>query len=278
MNTPHKMIRLLSLVTLALLVKGQGQDFFRLTYNITEEQQAGIFVGNTALDTGLFNSGSSQNFQDLKFTLFDQGNEQAKYFSIDEQNGVVRTSSKIDREDVCGNNVDCTMILNMAVYRRTSQGGDFDFFKSIQVVVRVEDTNDNAPEFPQKVVTLAMPENMPAPYRLYTSAATDPDKKGPNSDISYNFETNSDIFELEVEQNSDNGLTDLVVKVKEMLDREAAASYYVRIVASDNGSPRQSGSVLINIAVTDRNDNAPVFMSSNYTVNVNENAAIDVLI
>ena len=274
MNTPHKMIRLLSLVTLALLVKGQGQDFFRLTYNITEEQQAGIFVGNTALDTGLFNSGSSQNFQDLKFTLFDQGNEQAKYFSIDEQNGVVRTSSKIDREDVCGNNVDCTMILNMAVYRRTSQGGDFDFFKSIQVVVRVEDTNDNAPEFPQKVVTLAMPENMPAPYRLYTSAATDPDKKGPNSDISYNFETNSDIFELEVEQNSDNGLTDLVVKVKEMLDREAAASYYVRIVASDNGSPRQSGSVLINIAVTDRNDNAPVFMSSNYTVNVNENAAV----
>ena len=268
------MFRLLSLVTLALLVNSQGQEFFRLTYNITEEQQAGIFVGNTALDTGLFNSGSSQDFQDLRFTLFDQGNDEAKYFHIDEQNGVVRTSSRIDREAVCGNNVDCTMILNMAVYRNSSQDGDYDFFKSIQVVVRVEDKNDNAPEFPQKVVTLAMPENMPAPYRLYTSVATDPDKQGPNSDISYDFETTSDVFELEVEENSENGLTDLVVKVKEMLDREAADSYYVRIVASDNGSPRQSGSVLINIAVTDRNDNAPVFMSSNYSVNVNENAAV----
>ena len=59
-----------------------------------------------------------------------------------------------------------------------------------------------------------------------------------------------------------------------MLDREAEDSYYVRIVASDNGSPRQSGSVLINIAVTDRNDNAPVFMSSNYSVRVNEHAPI----
>ncbi|XP_076468075.1 protocadherin-1-like isoform X2 [Babylonia areolata] len=266
-------IRVLLQMMVTLLVHSQDDDFYRLVYNVTEEQEPGIFVGNTALDTGLFNSGSSQDFQDLRFKLFDQGNDKAKYFSVDEQNGVVRTKLRIDRESVCGNNVDCTMILDIAVYRKTSQQGSFDFYRSIQMVVRVEDKNDNAPKFPQKVVTLSVPENMPAPYRLYTSVASDPDSVGPNSEITYYFETASELFGLEVAENEENGLTDLIVQVNEMLDREAEDSYYVRIVASDNGSPRMSGSVLINIAVTDRNDNAPIFMSTNYTINVEEDAS-----
>ena len=36
--------------------------------------------------------------------------------------------------------------------------------------------DDNAPRFPQSVVKLAMPENMPPPYALRTSVASDPDK------------------------------------------------------------------------------------------------------
>ncbi|KAL8600365.1 hypothetical protein ACOMHN_013580 [Nucella lapillus] len=274
MKSKDSMIVLLLTLILLLPVRSQDDNFFRLTYNITEEQETGIFVGNTALDTGLFNTDSSQAFQDLKFELFGNGNDKAKYFSIDGQTGVVRTKERIDREAVCGNKVDCAMILDMAVYRKTSPTGDYNFYKSIQVVIRVEDKNDNAPGFPQNVVTVTMPENMPAPYRLSTSVATDPDMIGPNSAITYTFQTDVDLFELEVKKNSDTGLTDLAIKVTQMLDREAVDSFYVTIVASDNGSPRQSGSVLINIAITDRNDNAPVFTSSNYSVNVNENASV----
>ena len=137
-------------------VSGQAQDgdFYRVTYNITEEQGPGIFVGNTALDTGIFTSGSSQDFQNLKFELFDKESDMARYFSIDEENGVVRTNETIDREEVCGNREDCTIILDMGVYRRTtSPDGDngYNWIKTIQVVIRVEDKNDNAPEFPQNV-------------------------------------------------------------------------------------------------------------------------------
>ena len=254
MNTPHKMIRLLSLVTLALLVKGQGQDFFRLTYNITEEQQAGIFVGNTALDTGLFNSGSSQNFQDLKFTLFDQGNEQAKYFSIDEQNGVVRTSSKIDREDVCGNSVDCTMILNMAVYRRTSQGGDFDFFKSIQVVVRVEDTNDNAPEFSQRTYSYSVVENAPVGTIIGRVFATDLDA-GMNARITYSFSSPAsrnklhELFSID----PDTGEIQIIAPLQFV----SGNSFDAIIEARDNGFPMQQTQAVLEMIIVDTGNNPP---------------------
>ena len=59
-----------------------------------------------------------------------------------------------------------------------------------------------------------------------------------------------------------------------MLDHEEQSEYFVTIIASDAGSPRQTGSVLITVSVTDRNDNAPQFTSSNYSVNVNEGASI----
>ena len=44
----------------------------------------------------------------------------------------------------------------------------------------------------------------------------------------------------------------------------------LEVVAVDQGSPGLSTSVLVNIAVEDSNDNAPVFPEGNYTVYVQE--------
>nr|KAG5687651.1 hypothetical protein BaRGS_008134 [Batillaria attramentaria] len=256
---------------------------FRLTYNITEGQEPGIFVGSTAVDTGLFSSTDSDDFQLLKFDLFDQGNSRARFFVVDEQSGVIRTNSTIDREAICGNDVDCTIILNLAVYRKTSQTGNFQMYGAVEVVVRIEDVNDNAPEFPQKVVTVQVAENRAPPYKVKTSVASDADKRGENSEIVYTLEDNSGKFALEVE-NSANGLTELVIVVREMLDRERIDSYYITIVlptegrpdcqdndVNDNGrvvyklSSRVGPEVLdvyVTVNIVDVNDNAPEIILS----------------
>ena len=54
------------------------------------------------------------------------------------------------------------------------------------------------------------------------------------------------------------------------LDREMISSYVLEIEASDHGVPVRSSTVLVNIDITDANDNPPMFTEENYTVYVQE--------
>lgn len=49
--------------------------------------------------------------------------------------------------------------------------------------------------------------------------------------------------------------------------------FQVRIIASDNGVPRRTGAVTVNIDITDTNDNAPVFEKQLYERQIMENVA-----
>jgi hypothetical protein len=181
-----------------MLVKSQDVTFQSLTFSVTEGEPRQTFVGNVGLGTNVFYPNPSG--EEYKFEIFDPGSAAARLFTLEEQTGVIRTNITLDREAVCGSSADCTQRLNIGVYKRTSPSGSWNMFLTVEVVVRILDQNDNAPEFLQKVVTLTIPENMPAPYSLYTSVATDPDMVGPNSDITYSFEASgaSDKFKLEV--------------------------------------------------------------------------------
>ena len=48
------------------------------------------------------------------------------------------------------------------------------------------------------------------------------------------------------------------------------SSYVLEIEASDHGVPVRSSTVLVNIDITDANDNPPMFAEDNYTVYVQE--------
>jgi len=45
------------------------------------------------------------------------------------------------------------------------------------------------------------------------------------------------------------------------------------VVAEDGGSPRRSGSVVVDVVVTDVNDNSPRFERELYSAEITENAA-----
>lgn len=62
------------------------------------------------------------------------------------------------------------------------------------MVIKIQDENDNAPEFSQSGYTAVVPENVPTGFSVLTVKATDKDS-GVNSEISYSF-----VDEPELEQ------------------------------------------------------------------------------
>lgn len=55
------------------------------------------------------------------------------------------------------------------------------------------------------------------------------------------------------------------ISVADVLDRETVSSYVLEVLANDNGIPVLSRQVLVNIEISDANDNPPLFSNSNYT-------------
>lgn len=58
--------------------------------------------------------------------------------------------------------------------------------------------------------------------------------------------------------------------VNSPLDREMVSSYVLEVQAVDNGIPELSNTVLVNLEISDFNDNPPVFTQENYTAVVQE--------
>ena len=62
------------------------------------------------------------------------------------------------------------------------------------------------------------------------------------------------------------------------LDREATPSYSFDVIARDNGSPRESTTVTVNVKVVDKNDNEPTFDQTSYSFNISEDAQVNTLV
>lgn len=55
------------------------------------------------------------------------------------------------------------------------------------------------------------------------------------------------------------------VSVADFLDRESTSNYILEVLAKDNGLPVLSRQVMVNIDISDANDNPPLFSQTNYT-------------
>lgn len=55
------------------------------------------------------------------------------------------------------------------------------------------------------------------------------------------------------------------ISVVKPLDREVLSSYVLEVEAVDGGIPSLSSVALVNVEISDVNDNAPIFSEQNYT-------------
>ncbi|XP_040008610.1 cadherin EGF LAG seven-pass G-type receptor 3 [Xiphias gladius] len=123
------------------------------------------------------------------------------------------------------------------------------------------------PHFSQYNYQVQVAENQPPGTSVIVMSALDPDA-GDAGRVSYTMaplmnSRSSDYFHI----HTDTGL----ITTTQILDREHMDLHYFRVTATDYGSPRLSGTTMVAITVSDRNDHSPIFEQTEYRETIREN-------
>ncbi|XP_069753833.1 protocadherin-10-like, partial [Narcine bancroftii] len=223
----------------------------QIRYSIPEELKHGSYVGEIAKDLGLF----FDQLSTRKFRIVSQVPSQV--FNINLQNGVLFVNKRIDRELICGKSLTCVLPLELEIENPVEH---------YRADVEILDVNDNSPSFLNPEFRLEIAESVTPGTRFILKAALDPDI-GTNSIQTYTFPPHEH-FDLDVQTLGKWKIPELVVK--QPLDREAHAMHRLTLTAVDGALPPRSGTSLIIIAVSDINDNAPIFQKPLDSVSLKE--------
>ncbi|XP_076446894.1 protocadherin-1-like [Babylonia areolata] len=256
---------LLLLVVTSAVVTAQTAD---IEIRMNEERPVGSVVVDVSKYTALFLEVSADDRPKLTFNILDKASFDASFFAIDSGSGVITMAKRLDRESACGSQESCHVLFNVAI--QGSQGLSFSNIASIKVYI--DDVNDNAPSFAEDRVVLEVSEAAKVGYVLKLRGPQDPDSPPNNTIQRYELSLQEPVFSVSSSLNPD-GSTVLSLRLETELDRETTSEYDFNITAFDGGVPPKSGTQRVLVRVTDDNDNAPVFESKTYTVNVREDAA-----
>lgn len=138
---------------------------------------------------------------------------------------------------------------------------------SATVVITILDENDNAPQFLEPIYNVTVPENSATGIVVAVVEARDRDS-GTNGEFSYRIGDGNiqDTFNI----NPVNGIVTLV----RLLNREVVPVFNLTIEAVDDGTPQQTGTVVLNVTIGDVNDHPPFFRQNVFVGNVSETAGI----
>nr|XP_056718888.1 protocadherin beta-16-like [Euleptes europaea] len=191
-------------------------------------------------------------FGDITFSFSQLPDNVARSFKLNKHTGELTVAGIIDYEENT----------NYEISIRATDGGGLSAY--CKVIVEVEDRNDNAPEVTLTSLTSPLPEDSPIDTLVALFRITDRDS-GDNGRTGCAIGKNLP-FMLKT---SENNYYQLVTQ--QSLDREKASEYNITITATDRGSPRLTSTRIINVQISDVNDNSPVFEKSRYEMQIREN-------
>ncbi|XP_068182548.1 protocadherin alpha-3-like [Antennarius striatus] len=228
----------------------------QIRYSLSEEVNEGTVVGNIAKDLGI----DKNTLKARKYRIVSSSAD--PLFHVNQNDGILYVSRKIDREEVCAQSSTCFINLKTVLENP---------LEVHYVGVEVMDINDHSPSFPEREKIFEISESVLPGARFQLKPSIDPDS-GSFSVQQYKLSPN-DHFRLEVKDRGEDGRIPILV-VQKSLDREAAGSHSLVLTALDGGKPPKSGNMNILINVLDVNDNAPVFTEDVYSVMLNENVPV----
>uniref|UniRef100_A0A3P8TBJ5 Cadherin 11, type 2, OB-cadherin (osteoblast) n=1 Tax=Amphiprion percula TaxID=161767 RepID=A0A3P8TBJ5_AMPPE len=192
----------------------------------------------------------------IKYILSGEG--AGTIFVIDDKTGNIHATKTLDREE-------------QAQYTLTAQAVARDTNKPLEppseFIVKVQDINDNPPEFLHGPYYARVPEMSNVGTSVMQVTATDADDPtyGNSARLVYSILQGQPYFSVEPQ-------TGIIRTALPNMDREARQEYDVVIQAKDMGGHMGglSGTTEVKITLTDVNDNPPKFPQSVYPMSVSE--------
>lgn len=175
--------------------------------------------------------------------------------------GIIQIKKQIDYEKVTK--------LNFTIFSFDS--GIPQLNASAIINVNILNINDNDPIFSAKEYNASVSENSPVGTQIVVVSAIDADS-GDFGKVTYSLTgEHSDRFKI----NPDNG--EITIGDSQFLDHEVLNETVLQVVASDGapGNLKRSVTVPVYVAISDVNDNAPVFAQEVYNVTVSENVRLN---
>jgi hypothetical protein len=152
---------------------------------------------------------------------------------------------------------------------RAKDGGSPAKSSTTQMDITIRDENDNTPTFDKKFYSFSLSENNQPNEEIGKFGPATDDDKGANAEIDYSILSGNIGGDLEYD-----GSTGML-KAKNVLDRERIPVYTLGIEARDRGTPSRSSTIVVQVSVLDKNDNAPVFTENPKNCEIDENSAMN---
>ena len=175
-------------------------------------------------------------------------------FSVDPQSGDVTVAGELDRESVS------QYTFTVLASNRPGMSA------TAMVTVQITDVNDVIPSFPGAPFQFQISESAPVGTVLGQVNAVDSDLGLAGTILEYRLENAPVEFDIDP--------TTGVLNLTGTLDFELVEQYVINVTAMDGGSPSLINSTEVVLNILDFNDNAPQFVSENFTMSVSENAAV----
>nr|XP_047934269.1 protocadherin Fat 1 isoform X2 [Anser cygnoides] len=180
------------------------------------------------------------------------------FFVIDRQTGRLKLEKNLDHET--------TKWYQFSVLAQYTNE-DYNVVSTVEVSIQVKDANDNKPVLESNPYEAFIVENMPAGTRVIQVKGTDSDS-GLNGQVTYSLDPYQELDVIE--SFTINMETGWITTLKE-LDHEKRDKYKITVVASDRGEKIQLSSLaVVEVTVTDVNDNPPRFTAEIYKGTVSE--------
>ncbi|XP_031718610.1 protocadherin-11 X-linked isoform X2 [Anarrhichthys ocellatus] len=255
----HVLVVLLACVVLPC--QAQERD-----YTVKEEQPENVRIGNLRKDLDLNLDPNIRLSSPLQFKpVYKTGD--VPLVRVEANTGeIFTTNHRIDREKLCSGvfaEKRCFYEIEVAVLPD-------EIFRLVKIRFLIEDVNDNAPLFQSTVINISIPENTAINTRYPVPSAFDPDV-GINGIQHYELVKSVSEFGLDIIETPEGDKWPQLI-VQHNLDREQKDTFVMKIKVEDGGNPPKSSTAILQVTISDVNDNRPVFKDSDVEVTVPENA------
>ncbi|KAI1230842.1 Cadherin EGF LAG seven-pass G-type receptor 2, partial [Lamprotornis superbus] len=208
-------------------------------------------VGYSVIHVQAIDADSGDNSR-LVYTLLETGTSFP--FAINNSTGWIVVASELDRE-----------VVDFYSFGVEAQDqGTPPMASTASVSVTILDVNDNSPEFTQREYGARLNEDAAVGTSVLTVSAVDRDA---NSVITYQISSGNTRNRFSITSQSGGGLISLALPLDYKLERQ-----YLLTIAASDGTRQDTAQVVVN--VTDANTHRPVFQSSHYTININEDRPV----